>query len=56
MTSLAVRLQTAVKSAGDTQAPRTPSPGPVLLTDILSTRGGRPTLLALWAAWEQQKG
>lgn len=29
-------------------------PGPVLMADILTAPGGRPTLLTLWAKWEDR--
>ena len=34
--------------------PPKPLSGPVLIGDILTTRGERPTLLCLWEEWERQ--
>lgn len=34
--------------------PPKPVTGPVLIGDTLSTLGGRPTLLRLWAEWARR--
>lgn len=34
-------------------APRRPNPGPVLMADIHTRWGGQPSLLLLWAEWEE---
>lgn len=53
MISLTAPVDTAAKLAEETFKPQKPSPGPVLMADILSVRAGRPALLAIWSAWEQ---
>ncbi len=53
MISLTAPVDTATKPAEDTFKPQKPSPGPVLMADILSARAGRPALLAIWSAGEQ---
>ncbi len=52
MTSLTSAFAPATRPDADTGKPRPPSPGPVLIGDILFARCGRPSLLTLWAAWE----
>lgn len=34
-------------------APRRRNPGPVLMADIHTRWGGQPSLLLLWAEWEE---
>ena len=36
------------------ERPPRPITGPVLMGDILNSRGDRPELLRLWADWERQ--
>ena len=43
----------AVARTAPPPAPRAPNPGPVLMADIHTRWGGQPSLLLLWAQWEE---
>lgn len=48
----ALQPRQAVRPARPPAPPR-PNPGPVLMCDIHTRWGGQPSLLLLWAQWEE---